>query len=359
LIQLLRSLRQDWAPLAKQAEKLSTYTFRLCRSSYKWGYKQMKKWWLSVVAALLLVVLAACGNSENTSSNTSNDNNEKKAAQVEEITVKHELGEVKVKKNPEKVVVFDFGVLDTLDRLGTNVTGLPQMNVPSYLEKYKSGDYENVGSLQEPDFEKLSEIQPDVIFISGRQAKLYDKFSEIAPTVYMAVDTKNYLVSFSNNMKLLGQIFDKEDEVEAELENIQKQIDSVKAKAGDKKALIILTTGGKVSAYGKGSRFGLIHDVLGVQAVDPNLKADTPHGQNVSFEYIAEQNPDYLFVIDRDAVVEGKPTAKQTIENALVKKTKAYQNGHIVYLDPNYWYLSGGGLTSVSEMIKQVEQGLE
>ncbi|KPD00954.1 putative ABC transporter solute-binding protein YclQ precursor [Geobacillus sp. BCO2] len=66
-----------------------------------------------------------------------------------------------------------------------------------------------------------------------------------------------------------------------------------------------------------------------------------------------------MFVIDRDAVVEGKPTAKQTIENALVKKTKAYQNGHIVYLDPNYWYLSGGGLTSVSEMIKQVEEGLK
>ncbi|MGJ3206044.1 siderophore ABC transporter substrate-binding protein, partial [Geobacillus thermoleovorans] len=254
---------------------------------------------------------------------------------------------------------YDFGVLDTLDRLGVNVTGLPQMNVPSYLEKYKSGGYENVGSLQEPDFEKLSEIQPDVIFISGRQAKLYDKLSEIAPTVYMAVDTKNYLDSFSSNMRLFGQIFDKKDEVAAELENIQKQIDSVKAKAGDKKALIILTTGGKVSAYGKGSRFGIIHDVLGVQAVDPNLKADTPHGQNVSFEYIAEQNPDYLFVIDRDAVVEGKPTAKQTIENALVKKTKAYQNGHIVYLDPNYWYLSGGGLTSVSEMIKQVEEGLK
>ncbi|WJQ12615.1 siderophore ABC transporter substrate-binding protein [Geobacillus stearothermophilus] len=321
----------------------------------------MKKRWLSVVVALLLVVLAACGNgnSEKASGNTSNNNNEEKTVQVEEITVSHELGEVKVKKNPEKVVVFDFGVLDTLDRLGVNVTGLPQMNVPSYLEKYKSGGYENVGSLQEPDFEKLSEIQPDVIFISGRQAKLYDKLSEIAPTVYMAVDTKNYLDSFSSNMRLLGQIFDKKDEVAAELENIQKQIDSVKAKAGDKKALIILTTGGKVSAYGKGSRFGLIHDVLGVPAADPNLKVTNPHGQSVSFEYIAEKNPDYLFVIDRDAVVEGKPTAKQTIENALVKKTKAYQNGHIVYLDPNYWYLSGGGLTSVSEMIKQVEEGLK
>ncbi|QOR85529.1 siderophore ABC transporter substrate-binding protein [Geobacillus stearothermophilus] len=319
----------------------------------------MKQRWLMVVVALLLIVLAACGNKENTSNGASGKNDEKKTEQAEEMTIKHQLGEAKVKKNPEKVVVFDFGVLDTLDKLGVKVTALPQMNVPKYLEKYKSSDYQNVGSLMEPDFEKLSEIKPDVIFISGRQANLYDKLKEIGPTVYIGIDTQHYWDSFTNNMKLIGQMFGKEKEVDEELANIEKQIEEVKTKAADKKALIILTTGGKVSAYGKGSRFGIIHDVLGVQAVDPNLKADTPHGQNVSFEYIAEQNPDYLFVIDRDAVVEGKPTAKQTIENALVKKTKAYQNGHIVYLDPNYWYLSGGGLTSVSEMIKQVEEGLK
>lgn len=319
----------------------------------------MKQRWLMVVVALLLVVLAACGNKETASNGASGKNDEKKTEQAEEMTIKHQLGEAKVKKNPEKVVVFDFGVLDTLDKLGVKVTALPQMNVPKYLEKYKSSDYQNVGSLKEPDFEKLSEIKPDVIFISGRQADLYDKLKEIGSTVYIGIDTQYYWDSFTNNMKLIGQMFGKEKEVDEELANIEKQIEEVKTKAADKKALIILTTGGKVSAYGKGSRFGLIHDVLGVPDADPNLKVTNPHGQSVSFEYIAEKNPDYLFVIDRDAVAEGKPTAKQTIENALVKKTKAYQNGHIVYLDPNYWYLSGGGLTSVSEMIKQVEEGLK
>ncbi|GJM75014.1 hypothetical protein HMSSN036_72300 [Paenibacillus macerans] len=62
-----------------------------------------------------------------------------------------------------------------------------------------------------------------------------------------------------------------------------------------------------MSAYGPGSRFGLIHDVFGVPAVDDTIEAST-HGQSISFEYVAEKNPDYLFVVDRDAVVteEGK-----------------------------------------------------
>ena len=80
------------------------------------------------------------------------------------------------------------------------------------------------------------------------------------------------------------------------------------------------------------------------------------HGQSVTSEFVAEKNPDYLFVVDRDSAVATKGTetasAKDTVENELVKNTNAFKEGHIVYLDPNYWYLSGGGLVSMEEIIK-------
>ena len=82
------------------------------------------------------------------------------------------------------------------------------------------------------------------------------------------------------------------------------------------------------------------------------------HGQNISPEFIAEKNPEYLFVIDRGAVVGGQSSAEQIVETTLVKNTKAYKNDNIIYLDANYWYLSGGGLISVSEMIRQIEKAL-
>jgi len=113
-----------------------------------------------------------------------------------------------------------------------------------------------------------------------------------------------------------------------------------------------------VSAYGPGSRFGIIHDVFGIPAADKNINVST-HGQNISFEYILKQNPDYLFVVDRDATIGQDGNAKSVIENDLVKKTNAYKNGHIVYLDPGYWYLSGGGLESVPEMMKEIQKAIE
>lgn len=310
----------------------------------------MRKMMFFLLAAAFALVIAGCGQE---SASPADD-------KQETLTVKHELDETKVKKNPEKIVVFDFGVLDTLDKLGVKVTGLPQDNLPKYLSKFKSDKYENVGSLKEPDFEKIHAAQPDLIIISGRQAEMYDQFKEIAPTIYMGVDTSRYMDSFRENVNQLAKIFDKESEAKKELEAIDKDIDKLKEKANDagKNALIILANDGKVSAYGTGSRFGLIHDVFGVKPVDKNIKAST-HGQSISFEYIVKKDPDYLFVIDRGAVVGGQSSAKQVVENDLVKGTKAYKEKHITYLDPDYWYLSGGGLVSLDEMVKQVDQALD
>jgi iron complex transport system substrate-binding protein len=314
----------------------------------------MKKLCAIFLALALALVATACNT------NSTSGKGDSSATAQETLTIKHQLGETKVKKNPQKVVVFDFGVLDSLDKLGIEVAGAPKSSLPSYLAKFKDAKVENVGGLKEPDFEKINAIAPDLIVISARQAESYKEFSEIAPTIYLGVDSTRYMDSFKENMNTLGKIFGKEAVVKQELANIDRAIENLnkKATASDKKALIVLANEGKVSSYGPGSRFGLIHDVFGVKPVDSNIKAST-HGQSISFEYIVDKNPDYLFVIDRGAVVGGQSGAKQVIENELVKKTTAFKEGHIVYLDPNYWYLSGGGLASVAEMVREIEQGLK
>lgn len=317
-----------------------------------------KKLVVIFLSIIMAIVVAACGT---TGSGTSENSSAAEAPKVsEELTIKHPLGETKVKKNPQKVVVFDFGVLDSLDKMGVNVTGVPQANIPPYLEKYKDAKYTNVGSLSEPDFEKINAIGPDLIIISGRQSKAYEELTKIGPTIFMGLDNAKYMESFKQNAATLGTIFDKASFVQEELAKVDDAIKKVneKAVASGKNALIILANGGKISAYGPSSRFGIIHDVLGFAPVDKNIEVST-HGQSIAVEYVVEKDPDYLFVIDRDAAVGSGASAKQVVENELVKRTKAFKDGNIVYLDPNYWYLSGGGFISVAEMVKEVEAGLK
>ncbi|MBH9787466.1 ferrichrome ABC transporter substrate-binding protein, partial [Clostridioides difficile] len=139
--------------------------------------------------------------------------------------------EVTLDKMPEKVVVFDNGFLDTLDALGVNPTAVVQDSLPAYLSKFKDSTYVNAGTLFEPDYEKLSEINPDIIFISGRASAAYAELSKIAPTVYIGVDNTNFLESFKANTELAGKIFGKEKEAADAIAAYEAKVEEVKAKA--------------------------------------------------------------------------------------------------------------------------------
>lgn len=271
------------------------------------------------------------------------------------ITVAHDLGETPVQANPETVVVFSFGVLDSLDKMGVEIAGLPKASLPLYLEKYNQPGYENLGSLVEPDFEKINALSPDLIIISGRQADAYEELSFIGPTIYLDIDPTRYVESFEENARILGAIFRKEEYVEAELKRIAGAITDLKRRVADAgaSALVVLANEGNINVYGPNSRFGLIYDVFGFDPVDPTIEVST-HGQSVSFEYLVKYDPDYLFVIDRGSALGGPSGAAALIENELTQSMKAIRNGNVIYLDSDVWYLSGGGLASMERMVKEV-----
>lgn len=323
-----------------------------------------------VIASALALVLAACGDEkakETTAATTPAETTQatgdvtQAPAAAKTVTIQHASGETVVPFKPEKVITFDFGMLDTLETLNVDVIGIPKANMPSYLEKYESDQYKNFGTLKEPSFEAIHAAKPDLIIISLRQAPLYDQFAEIAPTINLALDEANYLESATSNIETLGKVFGQEGEVEKEIKELNDKVAKVRAQTAtmDEKALVMMVNDGKISVYGPGSRFGVIHDVLGVKPADATIEKSR-HGQTASFEYVMDLNPDFIFVVDRSAVIAGNGNtgAKEVVENELVKNTNAYKNGKIIYLDPNVWYLSGGGYKSTNQMIDDVQNAI-
>ena len=280
------------------------------------------------------------------------------SSEGEKITVTHKLGETEVPKNPSRVIVFDYGIADALNTLDVEIIGLPKSSLPSLLSKYEDGKYENVGSLKEPDMEKVYELKPDLIIMSGRLESYYEELNKIAPTIYLGVDNTDYLGSFKKNMETLGQIFDKEKDVKAQVAKVEEAISKVNEKAEGVNALIALANDNAFSVYGEGSRFGIIHKEFGIEAVDKTIESST-HGQKASFEYILDKNPDYLFVIDRAAVTGWNTSAKEMFDNEIIKKTDAYKNGNIVYLDADVWYTISGGIESTQKMVDEVLEALK
>nr|WP_205790069.1 siderophore ABC transporter substrate-binding protein [Microvirga makkahensis] len=279
-------------------------------------------------------------------------------AHAKDLTIQHAKGETTVPSKPKKVLAFDLASLDTLNALGIEVSGVPTARFPEYLAKYSSDRYEKIGTLFEPNYEAVNAAEPDLIIIGGRSSAKYEALAKIAPTIDLTVDPKNYIGSVTRNVQILARIFDKQAEADSQLAKLDQSIASLRqeaSKAG--KGLLVLATGGKLSAYGPGSRFGLLHTDFGIIPAVEDL-ATTNHGQAVNAEFILKTNPDWLFVIDRDAATGRGEAAKKVLDNDLVAQTTAWKNNHVVYLDPVSWYLVGGGLTALQASVDQIAKAI-
>lgn len=321
----------------------------------------MKKYIVGLSMVLLSLGLVGCGSTNNEgSSDSTGKAATSSTAKEETLEVNDSNGKVTVPKNPKKVVVFDNGSLDTLDALGVGdkVVGAATDNLPAYLDDYKKVD--SAGGIKEPDLEKINQMKPDLIIISGRQSDFLEQLKEIAPTMYLAVDTSDTWNSIKQNVETLGKIFGKEKAVKKQLAALETSIKETKEKAVESKdkALTVLVNEGQLSTYGKDSRFGIVYDTFGFAEADDAIKAST-HGQSVSYEYVLDKNPDVLFVVDRTKAIGGDDSNNNVADNELVAQTTAGKDKKVISLQPDVWYLSGGGLESVKMMLEDVNQAFE
>lgn len=282
------------------------------------------------------------------------------APKAENITIKHASGETTVMKNPQRIVVLDFGTLDTLDQLdlGDNVVALPKSNVPDYLEQYKDEKYANTGNMKEPDIETISQSNPDLIIITGRQNKSYEQLSGIAPTINLSVDNKNYQDSFKHNANIIGELFDKQATIKQEIDRLDKEIAEYRAKteASDLKALVIMHNANKLGSANTSGYATIIHDIAGLKRADINLEAKR---QAIDEPYLSAVNPDIIFIIDRSAAIGQDKLDSALLETDAFKNTNASKNDKIIYLTPSLWYLSGGGLESLTLQLDEVIDALD
>ncbi|SPJ25302.1 siderophore ABC transporter substrate-binding protein [Palleronia abyssalis] len=278
------------------------------------------------------------------------------AAFAQGVEVQTATGPSSAPATPETVAVFDLAAIDTISALGVTIDGVPGITPPAYLSEAMS-DAEIVGTLFEPDFEALAVMAPDLIVAGGRSQTKVDALSRIAPTLDMTIDGTDLLQEAKLRAEAYGAIFGQEEAAAELISALETDVaDASNAVEGKGDALILLANGGKISAYGAGSRFGWIHAALGLEEARDGLEAET-HGEAVSFEFVAETDPDWILVIDRGAAIgqEGE-AARATLDNPLVQGTKAGQSGQIVYLESAPLYLAGGGVQSMRLTLDEITE---
>ncbi|WP_108263598.1 siderophore ABC transporter substrate-binding protein [Mangrovicoccus ximenensis] len=278
------------------------------------------------------------------------------SAAAQSVEIETARGPATVEANPGTIAVYDAAAIDTLQALGVEMAGVPSPLMVPYLADV-SAAAQPVGTLFEPDLEKLAQLAPDLIIVGGRSVSQLDSVARVGTAIDMTIPTENIVETALARIEAYGTLTGRDAEADALEESIRTKLEAAEAAVeGKGNGLVILTNGPKVSAYGAGSRFGWIHNAVGLPEAREGLSTQT-HGEAVSFEFIAEVNPDWLLVVDRGAAIDAEgESAAQTLDNALVRETNAWKNGHVVYLDPARMYISGGGAQALEGVLDQITE---
>ena len=320
----------------------------------------MKKLVSLTLALSLALSLAACSGGAASSA----PSEPSATVTVASLNGAKETVEVAVPYDPQRIAVLDMAALDILDALGVGdrVVGTADTSL-DYLQGYIGGGIANLGTIKEADLEAVMACDPDVIFIGGRLATSYDALSEIAPVVYLSTDTDLGVVeSVRRNAATMASLFGLEDRVEELMAGFDGRIAALSAFAAGKTAIVGMCTSGSFNVLGNDGRCSIIGRELGFDNIGVDADLDTStHGNEASFEFVVDKDPDYIFVLDRDAAIatEGAKLAQEIVENALIMGTDAYKNGRIIYLaHPAVWYTAEGGITALDTMLSDLESQL-
>lgn len=276
-------------------------------------------------------------------------------AALAQITVDTAQGPVTLQDNPDSVAVYDMAALDTITALGVTPTGsIDNILVPALRDAAAGAT--PVGTLFEPDLEALAGLAPDLVIVGGRSSTQLAAVSQVAPAIDMTFGP-DLLADARARIASYGTLFDKTAEAEALTAALDAGLADLRAAAdGEGTALIVMTNGPKMSAYGRDSRFGWIFAATGLEEAVPGLD-DATHGQAISHEFIAQADPDWLLVVDRGAAIgEDGQGAMETLRSDLVAGTTAWQQDQVIQMDPAAAYISAGGYASTMAVLDQLTQ---
>ena len=312
----------------------------------------MKKLLSALLAALMLLTLASAVAEETPATVT-----------ITSLDASGAAVELEVPYDPQRIAILDMVALDILMSLGLGdrVVGSASTSL-SYLQDVVTREgVANLGTIKEADLEAVMACEPDVIFIGGRLSGSYDALSEIAPVVYLSTDSEIGVVeSVRRNATTIASMFGLEAQVEDLMAGFDERIAALHAFAEGKTAIVGLVTSGSFNVLGSDGRCSIISVEIGFENLGDGDVTAT-HGNESSFELIVELDPDYMFVLDRDAAIatEGAQLAQEIVENELVMGTDVYANGNIVYLaNPAVWYTAEGGITALDIMLSDLESEL-
>ena len=272
------------------------------------------------------------------------------ATEARTVEITDIYGTVTVPVNPKNVVALDNRTFETLADWNIELAAVPKAVMPTASVYVRDDSVLDIGSHNDPNLELIAAVNPELVIIGQRFASRYEEIKALVPNAVVInlnfdVSTDadapgaNLINGLKNSTLALGLIFDRNDEAAQLVADFDKAIEEAKAAYnGNDTVISVVVSGGEIgfSAPRSGRVWGPMYEVFGWVSALEVVGATSDHqGDDISVEAIAQSNPDWIFVLDRDAAVSSAAdtTPAQDVINhsPALQNTTAIVNNQVVY----------------------------
>ncbi|HLS49546.1 MAG TPA: ABC transporter substrate-binding protein [Actinomycetaceae bacterium] len=282
----------------------------------------------------------------------------------EEIVIDTRHGPVAVERNAQRVAVLDNTAMETVRELGVEPVALPKPLLPRemFADWIADDEIRDAGTHREPDLDMVSAADPDLIIGGSRFDEHTSDLEAIATVIDIAPSDdspEGYVQGLRDQTLALGEIFDAEQKAEELVAELDDAITRA-AEATSGQSVFLAVATGNIIDNGAG-RIGRIIEPLNLNDVfaSEDLDADSVHQDSgLAPETIAQANPDWVIVLDRDAATtaaaEATPARELMAAQEAFRGTTFMAQDQVIYLDP-YFY-TREGIQAYTEAYVQIAE---
>ncbi len=331
------------------------------------GFRRLLK--LVMLGILTAVSIAACGGNTvfRTTSGSGNATPSSLSLPADCRMVKHALGETKICGKPQKVVALGPLTLDLLLSLNQQPAAYadvdivqnfrgdynnPSQQIP-YLGNRVTSQPVNVGTMNEPSFETLYRLKPDLIIgeVWANKAN-YNLLSQIAPTIILDRDGKQ---EWKRRIRIVAEALGDSEKVQQASAAHDRRLADTRAQLAPVVAAhprVLLIRSGQLNqtiALSNRNDFegGLLEE-LGFQVV--SLPKRSPTGQSpsaISLEILPQFDADIIIIqgssrdrgnkLEQDLDKQVKQIQQQWNSNAIAQTLQASKEDRVYFVTLYLW----------------------
>ncbi|MDY3126667.1 MAG: ABC transporter substrate-binding protein [Corynebacterium sp.] len=294
-------------------------------------------------------------------------------ASANSLVITDNYGEKTIPQPVETVVVTDNRAFEILADWGVKVAAAPLGIVPQSLEGAYNRDTVaiDLGMHTDPNLEGVVAVQPDLVWNGQRFTQHQKALEELLPNVPVVdfsprEDGQLLDQELIRHTKALGEVFGHEAEAQKLIDDFTAAVARARAAYDpEMKVIAVNTTGGKIGfiAPTVGRTFGPVYDLLGLTpALEVEGASDDHQGDDISVEAIAQANPDFIMVLDRDAAVASDepgytPGADLIKNNPALRHVKAIENDAVLVAPADTY--RNEGIITYTEILNALADSFE